>query len=378
MQYQRGLLKEAERALNDSYEMGRQVRGQEWIGANGATYLAELLFVRGRLGEAQHMAQKAADLAGESPGAAVFARSTQAFILYYRNDLEGAARSARLSVEFSKRGGSVAIWINTCWWLVETRLAQGDLAGATAEMESMDQVARLPGIPRQNRAYHAAWHVLFAIRQRDLASTVEWGNRLQEYADALNFNVSTVPARLLIARGEKEAAAKQLQALHERAVGADAQGLVIGIRIYQALAAPSPDEALIFLTEALTLGRPEGWIRRFADEGRLLSPLLRRALSQGITPEYTAELLRIIEVEELQRTIGKAEPEFSSATASLLTKRETEVLRLVAEGLSNDQIANKLSISLSTAKTHVHHLFDKLGAKDRLHTIARAKELKLI
>ena len=74
--------------------------------------------------------------------------------------------------------------------------------------------------------------------------------------------------------------------------------VLIKTLVCQSLAASTPAEALAFLAEALTLGQPEGFIRTFVDEGRLLAPLLRKALSQGITPEYTGKLLNIIEAEE--------------------------------------------------------------------------------
>ena len=67
-----------------------------------------------------------------------------------------------------------------------------------------------------------------------------------------------------------------------------------------------------------------------------------------------------------------------SPSSELVSKRELEVLRLVADGLSNQQIADRLSVGLSTAKTHVHRLFEKLNAKDRLQVVNRARELKLI
>ena len=58
--------------------------------------------------------------------------------------------------------------------------------------------------------------------------------------------------------------------------------------------------------------------------------------------------------------------------------RELQVLRLLAADASNKQIAEKLSVSLSTVKTHVHHILDKLGTGNRTLAIARARELKLV
>jgi ATP/maltotriose-dependent transcriptional regulator MalT len=68
----------------------------------------------------------------------------------------------------------------------------------------------------------------------------------------------------------------------------------------------------------------------------------------------------------------------SSVASSPLTGRELEILRLLASGLSNRQIAERLVISLGTAKTHVHSIFEKLNAKSRTQVVAHAREIKLI
>jgi two-component system, NarL family, response regulator LiaR len=61
-----------------------------------------------------------------------------------------------------------------------------------------------------------------------------------------------------------------------------------------------------------------------------------------------------------------------------ISKREYEVLELMATGLSNQEIADKLFVSLNTVKTHLSNLFIKLDAKRRTQAIQRAKELRLI
>jgi LuxR family maltose regulon positive regulatory protein len=124
------------------------------------------------------------------------------------------------------------------------------------------------------------------------------------------------------------------------------------------------------------MAEPEGYIRTFVDEGKLLAPLLRKAIAQRIMPDYAGKLLAIIDVEErrkLQRVEGAP-----SRPPELLSEREIEVLRLLAEGLSNQQIAERLFITIGTAKTHVHNIIEKLYARGRTQAISRARELKLI
>ena len=118
----------------------------------------------------------------------------------------------------------------------------------------------------------------------------------------------------------------------------------------------------------------EGFIYSFLQCGTSLAPILRRAVAQGIEAEYARKLLDLIEAQEHQRRISQGE----IPTAGLLSERKLEVLRLVADNCSNQEIADRLFISLSTAKSHVQHIYAKLDAKDRLQAVTRARELKLI
>jgi LuxR family maltose regulon positive regulatory protein len=156
------------------------------------------------------------------------------------------------------------------------------------------------------------------------------------------------------------------------------KGLAITVRVCQALAASTETEALTYLSEALVNAEPEGYVRTFVDEGNTLLPVLQKALNQGIVPEYTHKLIDIIESEERQRRTSNGISTSSTLYSGPLSARELEILRLVAEGLSNQQIADRLVISLGTAKTHVHNIFEKLNAKTRTQCLARARMSGLI
>ncbi len=373
--YNLGLFEEARRFFIDAYEMGRQA-GDWFSGTSGAGYLGLILRQKGKLREALEMAHRAIDLAGPSPASAI-PRSLLAAVLLERNDLDGVARTAQLAAQLSAIGGAAAVRIDAHYWLARKRLVEGDVAGAVTEMETLDQEACHPSVTPTFRAYQAAYHVIFAVRQDDLVTASDWGSRLQEYAGVLPFDLRHIPARLLIARGDKAAAMEQLKACYAKATQLDAQGLMIGIRVYQTLAAATPEEALTFLVEALKMGQPEGYIRTFVDEGKLLKPLLRKAFGQGITPEYTAKLLDTVEAEELRHRLATSGTGPKDRQSGLLSERELEILNLLAAGLSNRQIADRLMVTPGTVKVHVHNLMEKLNARSRSQAVARAREIGL-
>jgi len=116
--------------------------------------------------------------------------------------------------------------------------------------------------------------------------------------------------------------------------------------------------------------------------------LLRRARGAGIAPDYIMRLLGVFhEGQEGGGRAGQQAPtgihgaqpgEAADPLVEPLTAREGEILRLVAAGASNRDIAKELYLSPSTVKGHVHHIIGKLGVKARTQAIAKARALGLI
>jgi ATP/maltotriose-dependent transcriptional regulator MalT len=130
--------------------------------------------------------------------------------------------------------------------------------------------------------------------------------------------------------------------------------------------------ALTVLARALTLGQSEGYVRVFLDEGAPMAKLLRHAGSHGVSPKYVAGLL-----SQFDREIGIT-PGAHQPLIEPLTVRELEVLRLLADGLSNGEIARQLVVALGTVKTHTASLYRKLDVISRTQAVARARELGLL
>jgi LuxR family maltose regulon positive regulatory protein len=137
----------------------------------------------------------------------------------------------------------------------------------------------------------------------------------------------------------------------------------------------------IAMTKSLTLAEPEGYVRVFLDEGPPMQRLLTQWMSHAdASParDYAIHLLSQFNTEPHE---GTAVPEKASPVSDLvepLTPRELDVLRLLAQGLSNRQIAEKLILSEGTVKFYVHAVMEKLGVHNRTQAILTARELNLI
>jgi ATP/maltotriose-dependent transcriptional regulator MalT len=143
------------------------------------------------------------------------------------------------------------------------------------------------------------------------------------------------------------------------------------------------DGALQVLGEALALAEPEGFVRIFLDEGEPMAGLLSEAAARGIMPGYTGKLLAAF--PPLAGDAGRATAH-SAVVAAVdpagllepLTQRELDILRLMAQGLSNQEIGARLFLAVNTIKGHNRVIFDKLQVERRTEAIARARELGLI
>jgi LuxR family maltose regulon positive regulatory protein len=172
-------------------------------------------------------------------------------------------------------------------------------------------------------------------------------------------------------------------------------GSVIEILVTQALAHQVQGNlplALASLERALTLAEPEGYLRLFVDEGepmRMLIADCRFSVEKQMSSSahahlsYTDKLLAAFthSVATLQSTTGRQYSAINIQQSTLvepLSERELEVLRLVAQGLTNNEISQRLVLALSTVKGHNLRIFGKLQARNRSEAVTRARQLGLL
>lgn len=126
-----------------------------------------------------------------------------------------------------------------------------------------------------------------------------------------------------------------------------------------------------FLADALEKAQPEGFVRTFVDNGEPMRLLLERLRPEGgARKEYILALLAAFG--------GQGKGSASQPLVEPMSERELEILRLLADGLSNQEIARRLVISVGTAKSHVHHILGKVGSDSRMQAVAKARELGLL
>jgi LuxR family maltose regulon positive regulatory protein len=165
-------------------------------------------------------------------------------------------------------------------------------------------------------------------------------------------------------------------------------GKAIEVLVLEALAHQGrgdTDAALVALERALSGAEPRGYVRTFVDEGPRMASLLHEAAARGLAPDYVQRLLAAFveapdtdspgATEAAPASVGHRPP---SALVESLTERELEVLQLIAEGLSNREIADRLVLALSTVKVHTRNIYGKLGVHSRTQAVIRARELDLL
>ncbi|MBN1994686.1 MAG: tetratricopeptide repeat protein [Anaerolineae bacterium] len=186
------------------------------------------------------------------------------------------------------------------------------------------------------------------------------------YPDELSRLERLTQARLLIAQNKPDEALVLLTSLHQAAAASERTGWVLEISTLQALAYQASGDtpgAVTTLAEALALAEPEGYIRLFVDEGGPLADLLPQVTAPKVAAGYAKKLLTGLQRVNLVES---------------LSDRELEILRLIATGLSNQQIAAELVLTVGTVKWHLSNIYGKLGVNRRTQAVARAREMQLL
>jgi LuxR family maltose regulon positive regulatory protein len=391
--------------------------GNLMITAIALRRLAQLRIIQGRLSEARAFCEQALELTVDGRGRrlpiAGLVLIVLGELLLEWNDLEAAACHLVEGIELTKQWGEVGAFDGYVA-LARVKQAQGDVDGAREEIQKAQQIAIQFDASQVDDIFVALYQARLWVVQGKLEAAIRWAEgrglvlnacpeQSRREVEGLDRDVGSeggssysplvrtlehiTLARLCIARDRPDEALEVLESLLQTAENAGWIGYVIEILALQALALQRQGDtlrAITVLERALSLAEPEGYVRILIDEGVSMGELLRQAAARGIAVGYVGKLLAAWEEETKdERRMTKPLPPslvlgLSPSLVEPLSERELEVLRLIAAGLSNREIAERLVVAVSTVKTHINNIYRKLDVSKRTQAVARASELNLL
>jgi LuxR family maltose regulon positive regulatory protein len=281
--------------------------------------------------------------------------------------------------------------------LARLRQAQGDAAGAIEAIGQMERTvsSAAPYVAAQRVR---CWLALAQGTPRFLKQASQWAqtidlNEREDEKDAWPYDdrhdvEQFALARVLIAQRRAHRPGPDMQPvlkfLRRKLDGAEAINWVeraIEVWTLRALALQARgdvDQAVASLEQALALAKPGGYVRAFVEEGAPMARLLYAAAERGVEQEYVGRLLAAFPDAILSPAEHAHTARLKAEMVEPLSEREIEVLSLIAEGLSNRQVAQRLVISPNTVRVHTSNIYGKLGVTNRTQAVAKARGLGIL
>lgn len=354
------------------------------------SYLADIMTAQGRLREAERTYLQLLEFTAEQDGSELKETSVLHLGLseiYLEQGKLGAARTHLQRGEEFGEQPDFPPWYRH-WIFAHYRLmqVQGNLDGMIKMLSEADRLYYRHPIPDV--------HPLKAL----VARTMLAQGRLDEVQDWVRAQGLTIDddlsfmrefehitlARLLIAQygkfridGYLHNAMRLLVRILNAARDGGRTGSMIELLVLQALAYEAQNNtssALISLRRALTLAEPECYVRTFVSEGIPMETLLKRMKFEDRRMMEYIDKLRAFFEEKKYPTL----PPAGQSLIEPLSERELEILQLIADGLTNQEIGSQLFLSLNTVKAHTRNIYGKLGVNSRTQAAAKARALGIL
>ena len=378
-----------------------KVIGNSYVSLIANLKLAIIMRRRGMLREAIEICEQQMELAAEIGMAQTVLAGWLLAIwgetLAEINDLAGARQKAQMSAERLERDGDLAMIGSSYLGLIRIMFSCGDFASAEEYFHKVERLSRESAMPPWITNLAASWQARIWLVQGKNTAVSSWVSEQEldpvENITYVRETIQVESARFFITQRRLDEADAVLERLLEPAQSFGRTWRVIEILILQALVhqrAGDTDRAITTLEQALTIAEPGGFIRIFVDEGPPMAQLLQKAAARGIMPDYVRRLLSAFPTAEPQQivplethsAIRNPKLVLSEAEASAilepLSERELEILQLIAVGLTNQQIASRLYLSLNTVKAHTRNIYGKLDVHSRTQAVARARALDIL
>lgn len=359
----------------------------EKIATYGPVYQVRIMFslmvahlCEGNLQDAEQVAQLTLKLTQENElfESLVWTLQALGYIYYQWNDLKNAHQYFAQVPKYLYRTGNQAQVLGACG-LARTLQALGETEQARQISQASLAWAQEVGNTRM-LVEARAWYDRLVLLNGQTPKTLPWVNSLNKNYSQMIFieDVHISLAAILIAQGTPHSLAEAeplLTSLREFCLQTHNIWHLIEIIALEALlfdALGEHQKALDKLAEALQHAHPGRYLRVFIDLGAPMQTLLSELRQKEIEPAYIDHILMAFP----EPLVVPSQNE-QVALLGLLTHRESEILELLGQRLTNREIAECLVLSTGTVKQHLYNIYQKLNVKNRRQAIAAVKDLDI-
>lgn len=393
-------LQEAAMSLNAALSSAQQ-QGNRFIEIWTEALLAEIEISRGRLRDAIARLNVAIKRAKTPQGLIPISGLLYLFrgmIHYEWDQLDEAEKNIAKAYELCQRWDNQAALIDTYIWKARVIYAKRKDVVARELLKRAEDLVEDEGIFPQGSTKVRAVQALLAIMQGKGTKAITWAEEsqlalMEPYPAYCEWEAKTRIRVLILEKDEKNAIqaiqfwenhAKQTQRKKDWV-----EFLLLKAKAYMAFGQVM--KAFEAIEEALVIGSQLRLFRTFLDEGPSMASLILQVangmekgnlkISDQVKKEYISCLLSLFKKHAImpsRNLDGKTQEEQPEWMIEPLSEREKQVLQLVAEGLTNQEIADQLIISLSTVKKHINNIYGKLQVRNRTQAINYARKLQFL
>jgi LuxR family maltose regulon positive regulatory protein len=373
------------------------IAGNLVIAITSRSYLGDLYNFMGKLTEAQKNYQEALDLSTIDKNAYLPIGSNVLLglgeIAYKRNQLDEADRFLSAGLEIKENIAISHFW-GLCTSKARVCIAQGRIQQALAYMQQAQELAIQFDTTEFDDFVVSCRIAQLHLLMGNLDAAEERVNALsmhdiEKSRDLASFSIIYTPIQYLypstlaccaIHQGKLSESIEILSKLYHESVEKNLGDFVLQFSVLLAVAHEknnAREEALGYLHKALDLAYPEGQVQIFLEQKENILTLLYEAAHRNIHPEFTGHLLSLFPQMNTQEETDK----FIIHDGEIiepLSDREIEILALISQGFSNQQIAVQFHLSLSTVKVHTYNIYRKLQVHSRLQAVSKATLLKIL